>query len=119
MRCVTVGEIHFSIDRYCEVHNMFQELCKYMFQKYTDTYMQHKKWNNLWMYYPIISCVKDRVKWICICKNLVQTQKCSLLIMGPHIFQIKLCYLNSSVYAAWSEIQFEVHQVLISQKLKG
>ena len=26
--------------------------------------------------------------------------------------------LNSSVCAAWSEIEFEVHQVFISQKLK-
>ena len=27
---------------------------------------------------------------ICRCMDLVQTHKCSLLIMGPHIFQIKL-----------------------------
>ena len=39
---------------------------------------------------------------------LLQTHKCSLLIMGPHIFQKKLCQLNSSVGAAWSEMQFEV-----------
>ena len=38
--------------------------------------------------------------------------------MGPHIFQIKLCKLNSSVSAAWSEIYFEVHQVIISQNFK-
>ena len=38
--------------------------------------------------------------------------------MGPHIFQIKLCYLNSSVCAAWSKVYFEVYQVFISQKLK-
>ena len=38
------------------------------------------------------------------CMYLVQTHKCSLLIMGPHIFQIKLCY--SSVGAAWTEMQF-------------
>ena len=54
------------------------------------------------------------------CKEsiLVQTHKCSLLIMGLHIFEIKLCLLNSSVGAAWSEMQFEVHHVFISQKLK-
>ena len=28
---------------------------------------------------------------ICRCMDLVQTHKCSLLIMGPNIFQIKLC----------------------------
>ena len=27
---------------------------------------------------------------ICRCMDLVQTNKCSFLIMGPHIFQIKL-----------------------------
>jgi hypothetical protein len=43
--------------------------------------------------------------------DLVQTHKCLLLIMGPHVFQIKLSSLNSSVCATWSEIQFEVHQL--------
>ena len=40
------------------------------------------------------------------CKEniLVQTHKCSLLIMGLHIFEVELCQLNSSVGAAWSEI---------------
>ena len=44
---------------------------------------------------------------------LVQTHN-----IDPHIFQIKLCKLNSSICAAWSEIWFEVHHVFISQKLK-
>ena len=35
---------------------------------------------------------------------LLQTHKCSLLIMGLHIFEIKLCQLNSSVGATLSEI---------------
>ena len=33
-------------------------------------------------------CMKP---WGGRCMDLVQTHKCSLLIMGPHIFQIKLC----------------------------
>ena len=50
--------------------------------------------------------------------NLVQTHKYLFLIMGPHIFEIKLCQLNSPMRAEWSEILFEVHPVFISQKLK-
>ena len=34
---------------------------------------------------------KNRDIGICRWMNLVQTHKCSLLIMGPYIFQIKLC----------------------------
>ena len=50
--------------------------------------------------------------------NLVQIHKCSFSIMGPHISKIKLCYLNSSIHAAWSETQFEVYRLFMSQKLK-
>ena len=38
--------------------------------------------------------------------------------MGLHIFEIKLCQLNSSVGAAWSEIHFVILHGFISQKLK-
>ena len=38
--------------------------------------------------------------------------------MGQNIFKIKLCLLHSSIHAAWSEIQFEVHHVFMSQKQK-
>ena len=38
--------------------------------------------------------------------------------MGLHIFEIKLCYLNSSVGDAWSEILFVVPHGLINQELK-
>ena len=51
------------------------------------------------------------------CMNLIQTHKCSLF-MGLYIFEIKLCQLNSSVGAAWSEIYFVVSHGFISQKLK-
>ena len=49
--------------------------------------------------------------------NSVQTHKCSFSIMGPHISKIKLCLLNSSMCATWSDMKFEVHHVFISQKL--
>ena len=38
--------------------------------------------------------------------------------MGLHIFQKKLCELNSSVEAAWTEIWFVVPHVVISQEQK-
>ena len=38
--------------------------------------------------------------------------------MGPHFFKIKLCWLNSLIRAAWSEIEFEANQVFINQKVK-
>ena len=55
-----------------------------------------------------------------LCKdlNLVETHKCSLLIMGLHIFEVKLCDLNSSVGAALCEITFVVPHGFINQKLK-
>ena len=38
--------------------------------------------------------------------------------MGRHIFKIMLCSLKTSIHAAWFEIQYEVHHVFMSQKLK-
>ena len=38
--------------------------------------------------------------------------------MGLHIFEVKLCYLNLSDGAAWSEIKFVVPHDFMSQKLK-
>ena len=36
-------------------------------------------------------CGINGMTWLCKDLNLVQTHKCSLLIMGLHIFKIKLC----------------------------
>ena len=41
--------------------------------------------------FSIILMDKTRNIGICRCMDVVQTHKCSLLIMGLHIFQIKLC----------------------------
>ena len=41
-----------------------------------------------------------------------------MLIMGPHIFQIKLFWLNSSVCTTWSDIWFQVHQVFGGYQLE-
>ena len=41
----------------------------------------------------VVVCTRDM--GICRHMNLVHTHKCSTSIMGPHIFEIKLCYVNS------------------------